>query len=94
LIIPDQSVTPVLSTSAGFYNSLHTSKRKVWIFYLKSIKPNRLWEIQHTLYDEICLDQINTQHLFEFYNSKFEREDSRDIVRELGICFVCEEFCL
>ncbi|KEH30455.1 hypothetical protein MTR_4g071147 [Medicago truncatula] len=28
ITMTDQSVTPVLSTSAGLYNSLHTSKRK------------------------------------------------------------------
>jgi len=40
------------------------------------------------------LDQINSQHLFEIYISKFEREDPRDTVRELGIFFVCEELCM
>ena len=65
LITPDQSVTPVLSTSAGFYNSLRTSKRKVGIFYLKTIKPNRLWEIQYTLYERLVWDRIYTQLVFE-----------------------------
>jgi len=39
LITPDQSITPVLSTSEGFYNSFHTSKREVGIFYLKLLSP-------------------------------------------------------
>lgn len=65
MITPDQSVTPVLSTSAGFYNSLRTSKRKVGIFYLKTIKPNRLWEIQYTLYERLVWDRIYTQLVFE-----------------------------
>jgi len=39
LITPDQSVTTVLSTSAGFYNSL-LSHKKGWNFsYLKLLSP-------------------------------------------------------
>jgi len=39
LITPDQSVTTVLSTSAGFYNSLLSHKKGWNFYYLKLLSP-------------------------------------------------------
>jgi len=94
-ITPDQSVTPILSTSVGFYNSL-LSHKKGWNFsYLKLLSPIDLRSSLHFVgWMILDCDVSNKRDLYKYKLKKmFPIKEIKmiNIVKDYGVCFVIVE---